>query len=283
MTRSPDGPSGEVAVSFSGGLDTTLAVTMLLERFERVHLNIYCNGYCLRVHSAHPRVERLRELYGADRVVCNTMAMRDILDGILPDYRGDLDRVGSPLIFDLCCRFGMEIRTILYCLERGISHVADGLNCAQPIIFLLEPEYIALADQFMAEYKIEFVHPVYHAGERPARREMLAKQGLNEEVRTLTALQRIGLLPQVSEQITNQPLCYAQGPIFVLTSPLRNLPVVRRFGLPLEKAKAYRREREELARALIRREVEANGMHLDELMAARSEPALVGPHLPHGL
>ena len=135
----------------------------------------------------------------------------------------------------------------------------------------------------MAEYKIEFVHPVYHAGERPARREMLAKQGLNEEVRTLTALQRIGLLPQVSEQITNQPLCYAQGPIFVLTSPLRNLPVVRRFGLPLEKAKAYRREREELARALIRREVEANGMHLDELMAARSEPALVGPHLPHGL
>ena len=272
-----------MAVSFSGGLDTTLAVTLLLERFQRVHLNVFCNGYCLRVHSAHPRVEKLQELYGAERVVCNTLAVRGELDAILPDYAADLERIGSPLLFDLCCRFAMEISTITYCLEHGISHAADGLNCAQPLIFLLEPEYIALADQFMAEYKIEFLHPVYNSGERPERRAALARQGLNDEVRPLTFLQRIGLMPQISEQIMNQPLCYAQGPIFLLTSPLRNMPVLRRFGLPIPAAQAYRREREVLARELIQRRLQDRGVDLARLLQGRPTPAPCRQHFPHAL
>jgi len=276
-------PSGDVAVSFSGGLDTTLAVTLLLERFERVHLNVYCNGYCLRVHSAHPRVEKLQDLYGAERVVCNTMAVRSELDGILPDYAGDLDRIGSPLLFDLCCRFAMEIRTIVYCLERGISHAADGLNCAQPLIFLLEPDYIALADQFMAEYKIEFLHPVYNSGERPERRAALESQGLNDEVRPLTMLQKLGLMPQISEQIMNQPLCYAQGPIFLLTSPLRNMPVLRRFGLPVPRAQAYRREREVLAREVIARQLREQGVDIAKLLDQRATPTSARQHFPDAM
>jgi len=274
---------GDVAVSFSGGLDTTLGVILLLEHFERVHLNIYCNGYCLRVHSPHGRVEQLRNRFGAERIVCTTSTTRQVMDRVLGSYSADLTRTGSPLIFDLCCRFGMELATLLYCLERGISYAADGLNCAQPVIFMLEPEYIRMANDFLAEYKLQFLHPVYHFGDRESRRALLEEHGLNQEVKAISWVQRTGILPQISEQIASQPLCYAQTPIFLLTSPLRNLPVLRKFGLPTEQAKAYRAERQVIARELIRERLQAMGVELDDLLARRPEPDDLRPLFPHGL
>jgi hypothetical protein len=272
-----------VAVSFSGGLDTTLGVVLLLEHFERVHLNIYCNGYCIRAHSPHARVEQLRRRFGEDRIVCRTTAIRDLLDRVLGDYYPDLKRTGSPLIFDLCCRFSMEIATILYCLENDISHAADGLNCAQPVIFMLEPEYIRMANAFMSEYKIQFLHPVYHFGDRDARRALLDENDLNQEVKLISFVQRAGILPQISEQILTQPLCYAQLPIFLLTSPLRNAPVLRKFGLPTPHAKAYREERQRIARELIRERLDAGGTELDRLLEQRPDPVNVRPLFPHAL
>lgn len=275
---------GDVAVSFSGGLDTTLAVILLLEHFDRVHLNIYCNGYCLRAHSPHARVTQLRERFGADRVVATTSAMRDILDELLGDnYLAELRRTGSPLIFDLCCRFGMEIATTLYCLENDISYAVDGLNSAQPVIFILEPEYIRQASDFMSEYRIQFLHPVYHFGDREQRRQLLEENGMNQEVKAISFVQRTGILPQISEQILTQPLCYAQGPIFLLTSPLRNAPILRKFGLPTEQAMAFREERHEIARRLIRQRVADRGIDLDRLLEARPEPDDLRPLFPHAL
>lgn len=271
---------GDVAVSFSGGLDTTLAVILLLEVFERVHLNIYCNGYCLRVHSPHDVVQSLRDRFGDERIVCRTTAVRGLLDYVLGDYAADLRRTGSPLIFDLCCRFSMELATLLYCLENGIAHAADGLNCAQPVIFMLEPEYIRMADRFVAEHGVQLLHPVYHFGEREARRQILAEHGLNREVKAISFVQRVGILPQISEQILSQPLCYAQLPIFLLTSPLRHAPVLRRFGLPLERAMAYREERQVLARQLISDRLASRDLPPP---ADRPRPVDVRPRLPHAL
>jgi hypothetical protein len=274
---------GDVAVSFSGGLDTTLATLLLLERFERVHLNTFCNGYCVRVNSPQRVVEQLRQRFGESRVIWRTTAVRPVLDRVLGDYFGDLRRIGSPLIFDLCCRFSMEVATIVYCLENRISYAAHGLNCAQPVIFMLEPEYIRLANRFMSEYRIQFLHPVYHFGDREARRKLLEEQGLNREVKLISLVQRAGILPQISEQIRSQPLCYAQLPIFLLTSPLRNAPVLRKFGLPLERAAAYRGEREAVARTFIRQHLDAGGDRLDDLLEQRPQPADLRPHFPHAL
>jgi len=276
-------PYGDVAVSFSGGLDTTLGVLLMLEHFERVHLNIFCNGYCLRVHAPHERVEQLRRIYGDDRIVCTTTASRPSLDAMLPRFGADLKRTGSPLIFDLCCRLSMEVELITYCLRHGITHAADGLNCAQPVIFMLMPEYIQLADRFMEEYGIQFLHPVYHFGDREQRRKLLDDNGLNVEVKAISLVQRLGILPQISEQITLQPLCYAQLPIFLLTSPIRHAPVLRKFGLPLALAQQYRLERQELAREHIVQRLEAAGLRLEDLLQEREEPADARPLFPDGL
>ena len=274
---------GDVAVSFSGGLDTTLGVLLLLEHFERVHLRIFCNGYCLRVHAPRERVDQLRQIYGDSRIVCTTTASRPSLDAVLPRFGEDLRRTGSPLIFDLCCRLSMEIELIEYCLRKGISHAADGLNCAQPVIFMLMPEYIQLADRFMEEYGIQFLHPVYHFGDREKRRQLLEDNGLNVEVKAISLVQRLGILPQISEQITLQPLCYAQLPIFLLTSPIRHAPVLRKFGLPLDLAQQYRQERQDLAREHIRQRIRAAGLDLEFLLGERSEPEDVKPLFPDGL
>ena len=274
---------GDVAVSFSGGLDTTLGVLLMLEHFDRVHLRIFCNGYCLRVHAPHERVDKLRKIYGDDRIICTTTASRPSLDAVLPHFGEDLKRLGSPLIFDLCCRLSMEIELIEYCLRNGITHAADGLNCAQPVIFMLMPEYIRMADRFMEEYRIQFLHPVYHFGDRQQRRRLLEEHGLNVEVKAISLVQRLGILPQISEQITLQPLCYAQLPIFLLTSPIRHAPVLRKFGLPLEAAQQYRIERQELAREHIRQRLEAAGHNLDDVLKERTEPEDATPHFPDGL
>ncbi len=273
-------PLGDVAVSFSGGLDTTLAVVQLLDVFERVHLLTFCNGYCFRIHAHHGRVKALRDAFGADRIVSETQVVRPQIDALLPEYGADLRRTGSPLIFDLACRFSMEIATIQYCLENDIAHAADGLNSAQPVIFILEPGYIRMADAFMAEFGIQFFHPVYHFGDREQRRELLDRHGLNVEVKAITFVQRAGILPQISEQILTQPFCYAQVPIFFLTSPLRHAPLLRRFGLPLEDARAYREERQVLARGLIREHVTGLGGDLDALLDRRGTPADVRDRFP---
>ena len=274
---------GDVAVSFSGGLDTTLGVLLLLEHFERVHLNIFCNGYCVRVHAPHERVEHLRRIFGDERIVCSTTASRPSLDAMLPRYGEDLRRTGSPLIFDLCCRLSMEVELITYCLRHGISHAADGLNCAQPVIFMLMPEYIQLADRFMAEYGIQFLHPVYHFGDRRQRRALLDQHGLNVEVKAISLVQRLGILPQISEQITLQPLCYAQLPIFLLTSPIRHAPVLRKFGLPLERAQQYRLERQDLARLHIEQRLSLLGLSLARLLPQRTAPDDLRGLFPDGL
>ncbi len=274
---------GDVAVSFSGGLDTTLGVLLLLEHFERVHLNIFCNGYCLRVHAPHERVDQLRSIFGDDRIVCTTTASRPSLDAVLPRYGEDLKRTGSPLIFDLCCRLSMEVELMIYCLRNGISHAADGLNCAQPVIFMLMPEYIQLADRFMAEFGIQFMHPVYHFGDRQQRRALLDSHGLNVEVKAISLVQRLGILPQISEQITLQPLCYAQLPIFLLTSPLRHAPVLRKFGLPLAAAQRYRLERQDLARQHVAQRLTDVKLDLEEVMAGRAEPEDARGLFPDGL
>ncbi len=276
-------PKGDIAVSFSGGLDTTLAVVHLLDHFERVHLNVYCNGFCVRVHASHTRVEDLRRCFGEERVICNTMSMKDILDGLLLDFGGDMRRTGSPLIFDLCCRMSMEIATLEYCLDNGISHAADGLSCAQPVIFILEPDYIAMADRFMAEYKVQFLYPVYHSGDRAQRRQVLEDYGLNSELKPISFLQRFSQFPQISDQILRQPFCYAQVPIFLLTSSWRDKPVLRRFGLPLEQAKAYREERHVLARELLSRRFEERGKPLDALLEGQDEPHEMKHHFPQGI
>jgi len=274
---------GDVAVSFSGGLDTTLAVVQLLDVFERVHLLTYCNGYCFRIDAHHDRVRALRDAFGADRIVSRTEVVRPHIDELLDDYWSDLRRTGSPLIFDLACRFSMEIATIQYCLENDIAHAADGLNSAQPVIFILEPDYIRMADRFMGEFGIQFLHPVYHFGDREKRRELLDRHGLNVEVKLISFVQRTGILPQISEQILTQPFCYAQVPIFFLTSPLRHAPLLRRFGLPLDDAKAYREERQRVARELLARHVAALGGEMTELLERRGAPTDARPHFPDAL
>ncbi|MDP7113471.1 MAG: hypothetical protein QGH45_16005 [Myxococcota bacterium] len=283
MSGAAGRPLGDVAVSFSGGLDTTLAVVQLLDVFERVHLLTYCNGYCFRIHAHHDRVRALREAFGAERIVSRTEMVRSQIDELLEDYWKDLHRTGSPLIFDLACRFSMEVATIQYCLENDISHAADGLNSAQPVIFILEPDYIRMADAFMAEFGIQFLHPVYHFGDRGKRRELLDRHGLNVEVKLISFVQRAGILPQISEQILTQPFCYAQVPIFFLTSPLRHAPLLRRFGLATDDARAYRGERQRVARELLARFVSELGGDLRELLDRRGAPDDARDHFPAAL
>lgn len=278
----PEGRSkSEVALSFSGGLDTTLASVLLLEQFERLHLLTFCNGYCSRLSAPEGRVKKLRELFGRDRVIHHTIDTAGLLKDLLGDYTRALRRYGSPLLFDLCCRWSMELRSILYCLEHGIEYAADGLNPEQPMLFMLETEYLRHADRFAAEYRVRMLHPVYHYGSRTARRAELKRRSLNDEARIITFLQRHGLFLQISDQIRSQPFCFAQVPIFLMTSGLRRLPLISRLGLSLEDALAFRKEREPRAKEIVQERLSRLGLDLSKEVEARGVPADPQDRLPY--
>ena len=59
--------------------------------------------------------------------------------------------------------------------------------------------------------------------------------------------------------------------------------MLRRFGLPLEQAKAYREERHVLARELLSRRFEERGKPLDALLEGQDEPHEMKHHFPQGI
>src|SRR5690348_4569084 len=84
--------ANEIALMFSGGVDSTATAILLAERYERVHLVTYRNGYG---HYYHHRTERrVHELNRAlgERFVHTLISTKSYFDeitvnNVLADYR----------------------------------------------------------------------------------------------------------------------------------------------------------------------------------------------------
>ena len=117
----PEVRPNEIALMFSGGVDSTATAVMLAERYERVHLICYRNGYGHYYH--HRTEERVHELNRrlGDRFTFSLIKVKGYFDRILVDrVLSDYKEYRSGFIWFMGCKMAMHLRSVIYCLEHGL-------------------------------------------------------------------------------------------------------------------------------------------------------------------
>ncbi|MDQ7822945.1 MAG: hypothetical protein RDV48_09150 [Candidatus Eremiobacteraeota bacterium] len=231
----------EVALMFSGGLDTTVAALVLKEHYERVHLVTVVQGFCLFTYRPGLVAKELQRKFGRHRFPHRVLDGRELFRLMRDDFDEQYRKYRSPLLVDLVCRLMMETMTIIYCHQRGISSSADGNSLAQDQIFIQQGEYLEAVKEFFGRHGITHRNPVLAFETREERMAKLAEYGLDRGSDMLNSL-------GVSSHFFKQCFCFGAIPSFCFTSGLRNMPILKEFtrshGLPLASALEFRRDRE---------------------------------------
>jgi hypothetical protein len=242
----------EIALMYSGGLDTTVSAAILAKRFKRVHLITFDNGVCIRKRSSLIHVADLKNKFGEDKFIHKIISSADLFAKIRKGIWGYFRQYNSPLVFDLCCRLSMETALVIYCLKNNIQHAADSNNVAQDAIFLQQADYLKIVDNFFKGYGINLIHPVYDHECRLERMDKLKSLGLQKGYKIL---EKIG----ITSQLFNQPFCLWAPLSFFFTSWTKNFPLVKKFTLPSKKAFEFRADRERIAKKCIQEYFKGTG------------------------
>jgi predicted subunit of tRNA(5-methylaminomethyl-2-thiouridylate) methyltransferase len=203
--------TGEVALLFSGGLDSTAAAVRLSERFGRVHLLTCSRGYGhFFLGSARRRAEELRARLG-DRFSFELLDIRPLFERVvLSTLREDYRRYGSAFVWCLGCKVCMHARSIAYCRDRAVGTASDGSSGDTQVFVEQRPATLELVRAFYRAHGVEFTTPVYDQS-REEKRRLLRERGL-----------RLGL--RVGDRhIGVQPKC-VPGELYYLPTVLFGLP-----------------------------------------------------------
>jgi hypothetical protein len=197
---------------FSGGLDSTATAVLLAERFERVHLPCYRNGYGHYYHHrTEARVEELNRRLG-DRFIYSLIGIKDffdrlLVDRVLEDYRD----YQSGFIWFMGCKMAMHLRSIIYCLEHGLPVSTDGSNSDTDEMVEQSLLSLSLIQHFYEDNAVSFGTPVYSA-RRAESRQVIKDLGLKVGVQVM------------DRHLCIQPTCLA-GELYYLPYLFFNKPV----------------------------------------------------------
>lgn len=131
MTKKKTGANkpAPAAIMFSGGTDSTLAGALMLEEGRDVHLLTYNPGFVLFLNNSRNNAQRLKDVYGEDKVfhhiLDNSAPTKEILWASMPQ---DLLKYGFNMNALIClgCRMAMHAGAVIYCLENGVPYLVDG-------------------------------------------------------------------------------------------------------------------------------------------------------------
>lgn len=235
----------ETAIMFTGGQDSTVVACSLLKQGHKVHLLSFNNGICIRLSKSLDRANELARVFGDENIKHSTIDSHETMQFLRTNSKKFIKKYKSPLVFDLICRFSMEINTIIYCKKNNVTRVADGNNIAQGQIFIQQKKYLDIVDDFYKEYNIESIHPVYFSSQtRNTNLEVLSQNGLDDGNKFFEKL-------NISSQLLNQPFCFWAPVSFLFTSPLRKLGFEKLLGLSVENAIELRKNLQNTARIYI--------------------------------
>ena len=169
--------ANEVALMFSGGVDSTVAAIKLQEQFDKVHLLTFSNGYG---HYAFKRtVRRVGELEARypGKFVHFTSSIKSLfedvcLSSIVSDYR----KFGSAFMWCMGCKLAMHARSIIYCRQNGVGKMSDGSASDSSEMVEQSLLSVSMIHWFYADWGVEFFVPVYSV-ERDDKRAMLKEMG----------------------------------------------------------------------------------------------------------
>lgn len=123
-------PSTRAVVLFSGGTDSTCVAALLAERFEEIHVLTFYEHATQRSPVPTENVERLRNHFPASTFIHNVLSVDALVRFFW--YERYIQTLKAHGLLTLSTpgfsSLSWHVRTILYCLEHDITHVADGLT-----------------------------------------------------------------------------------------------------------------------------------------------------------
>ena len=120
----------ECAILYSGGTDSTCVAALLAEQYDRLHLLTFRELGTRGAPSPSQNVGKLQEKFGREKFHPHLISVDTLLRHISYDrYLWYVSRHGFFMLST--CGFSSlswHVRTIVYCLDHGIRHAADGLT-----------------------------------------------------------------------------------------------------------------------------------------------------------
>ncbi|MEE2829966.1 MAG: hypothetical protein VX498_12320 [Myxococcota bacterium] len=244
----------EIALMFSGGVDSTATAVMLAERYERVHLVCYRNGYGHYYHHrTEARVHELNRRLG-DRFIFSLIGVKEHFDRILVDrVLKDYKAYRSGFIWFMGCKMAMHLRSVIYCLEHGLPVSTDGSNSDTDEMVEQSLLSLSLIQHFYEDNAVEFGTPVYEV-RRAESRQVIKDLGLKMGVQVM------------DRHLCIQPTCVA-GELYYLPYLFFNKPVKH----DEETVSRFIEEKVAICRALMQEYFAEKGVDLDALLADRRE------------
>lgn len=181
----------EAVILYSGGTDSTCAVFLKAEEFDKIHLISYKRFGIFSAGNIDYNVLRLQNVFGKDKFIRKVINIDKIYKLVVyDDYLKNLFKFG---FFNLAvcgqCKLAMHIRTILYCIDNDINIVFDGANkdAGSGIATDQTKEVINLIINLYKAFDISYSSPVYEMN-GPKNLTWQAKLGLvdkeEEKVKT---------------------------------------------------------------------------------------------------
>jgi hypothetical protein len=264
----------EVAVLFSGGIDSLLAAVLLLQTYDKVHLITFDKGDLeFGVKNNIPNVERLKARFGADRILHEVVDLKNVVKRIgAGKKRGDRKKYNLEIRWCVRCRLGMNTGGLIYALEHNLIGYADGSNREQvPSTVNLTgtaenyPGIVNLSKKFAADYAVQFLTPTFEFGGREDRRKKLCELGFEIDFQSQDHGKNLSGMMYKGVTKRSQPICVSGWIIHWK----RNL-----LGKPVEQNEAmtadYVADRQAgVVREIIRDSFAEMGQDIEQIVKAR--------------
>ncbi len=264
----------EVAVMFSGGIDSLLAAVLLLQTYDKVHLITFDKGYLeFGVKNNIPNVDRLKAKFGADRVHHEIIDLKKVVKRIAyKKLRKDRKKYNLETRWCVGCRLGMNTGGLLYALEHALVGYADGSNREQiPSEANLTgtaenyPSIVNRNKKFAAEYGVHFLTPTYEYGSREERRLKLGDLGFDIDFLSLDTTKKLSGLMTKQATKRSQPMCFS-GWIIHWKRNLLGKPVEQNEAMTVD---YVANKQAHIVREVIRDYFAEKGMDVEQMVKAR--------------
>jgi hypothetical protein len=208
----------EVAVMFSGGIDSLLAAVVLQDKFDKVHLITFDKGYLeFGVKNNIPNVERLKAAFGEDRISHEIIDLKSIVKRIaVRKIFKDRKNYNMEIRWCVGCRVGMNTGGLLYALENNLVGYADGSNREQVpsegnLTGTAEnyPSVVNRLKTFAMGYAVHFITPTYEFGSRENRRTRLRDLGFDIDYLSQDHSKKVKGLMTKEVTRRSQPMCFS--------------------------------------------------------------------------
>ena len=260
-TTQPMGPgvypelrTNDITLMFSGGIDSTATAIMLAEKFERVHLVTYKNGYGhYYFRRTAARVRELNEKLG-NVFTHSLISTKDYFDQILVNsVLQDYKKYRSGFIWFMGCKMAMHMRSAIYCLENGVRYMTDGSNADTEEMVEQMLISLTLIDHFYESLTVDVGTPVYEV-RRAARKALIKKWDLNMGIEVM------------DRHLCIQPTCLA-GELYYMPYLLFN----KRVKHDEQEVARFIEEKGAICMEIVRRYFDSRGVTLEKLLEQRRE------------